>query len=301
MPNEERIGAPANAYDQVPYDSHPNPQAHPARLATIATLMGLRPPDVRSCRVLELGCSSGGNLIPLAERLPGAAVIGIDGSARQIEMGRAAAAAVGLPNLTLLHRDILSLGPDLGTFDYIITHGVYSWVPPAVQEKILGACRELLAPNGVAYVSYNTLPGWRMRGIIRDVMLYRARGAGSPQDRLSRARSLVDFLAKSVSKEDNPYGLLPRQELEGLERHGDHYLFHEHLEEYNEPLYFHQFVERAAAHRLQYLGEADFGAMALQGLSGHVEAVLRGVAADPIELEQYSDFVRNRTFRQALL
>jgi len=290
-----------NSYDEVPYASYPYPQTHPDRLATIATLLGLQPAGLSNCRVLELGCCSGGNLIPMACRMPGAEFVGIDASARQIADGQAVVSQLGLTNIRLIHRDIMEIGPADGLFDYIITHGVYSWVPPQVQDKILSVCHDNLSPHGVAYVSYNVLPGWRMRGIIRDIMLFRARCAKIPADRIDRARSLVGFLARSVSQENNPYGLLLRKELDQLQGKDDAYLLHEYLEDHNEGLYFYQFMERAAGKGLQYLGEADFGSMSLQNMPEQVETVLQTVTNDVIELEQYKDFVRNRMFRQTLL
>ena len=292
-------------YDRIPYESFPYPQAHPDRLATVATLLGVGPAAVGACRVLELGCGTGGHLLPMADQLPGSTFVGVDASGRQVAEARAAAEAAGLGNVTLLHRDIADLGDDpddeLGRFDYVIAHGVFSWVPRAVQEKMLDLCRRRLGPRGVAYISYNTLPGWRMRGIIRDIMLFRARGIERPADRLFHARALIDLLARGRGGEADPYALLLQRELELLRGKDEHYLLHEHLEDHNEPLYFHEFAARAAGHGLQYLGEADFGTMSPRNLPASVSSVLQGLATDVVELEQYMDFVRNRMFRQTLL
>lgn len=290
-----------SSYDQVPYKSYPYVQSRPDRLRVVATLLGTKAELGRKFRVLELGACSGGNLIPIAEQLPEAEFVGIDASARQIADGNAIIRKLGLTNIQLLHRDIADIHVDFGQFDYILCHGVYSWVPRLVQDHILRICRENLSPDGVAYVSYNTHPGWRMRGIIRDVMLYRARGIESPTERVARAKGLVDVLAKAVPSEENAYGMLLRKELEMLQGKEDHYLFHEHLEQFNEPLYFHEFMDRAQSAGLQYLGEADFGVMSLRGASPQVAAVLDNVATNVLEREQYMDFIRNRMFRQTLL
>ncbi len=289
------------AYDQTPYTSFPYAQSHPARLATIAMLLGLRPPNVTTARVLELGCCSGGNLVPMAEQFPDAQFVGIDASARQIADGQVIVGQLGLGNVNLLAMDILDVGPDLGKFDYIVCHGVYSWVPRNVQDKILSICRDNLTPDGAAYVSYNTLPGWRMRGVIRDIMLYRARGYSEPSERIGRARSLVDFLARSVAGEQNPYGMLLRKELELLTSKDDSYLLHDHLEEHNEPVYFSEFASRASEAGLAYLGEADYGSTDLKNVPEQVRLVIENIAGDEIELQQYLDFLMNRTFRQTLL
>jgi methyltransferase-like protein/SAM-dependent methyltransferase len=297
-----------NSYDKVPYESYPYPQSHPRRLATIAHLLGMEVPDFRSLKILELGCSSGGNLLPLVEQLAGSPCIGIDGSERQIEQGRTLLQSAGLRNVTLLHEDIRQFDLGRGPFDFIIVHGVYSWVPDDVQRAILNICRHTLAPHGVAYISYNTYPGWRLRGMIRDLMLYRASFFERPDDQLREGMALIDFLAKSVPQKDNAYGMLLSTELESLRPKAESYLIHEHLEENNRPDYFHEFMRRAGEYQLQYLGEADYSTMAASNFPADVEKRLRELAAagsdgqsDVIQMEQYMDFVRNRLFRQTLL
>jgi methyltransferase-like protein/cyclopropane fatty-acyl-phospholipid synthase-like methyltransferase len=299
--NEPAAGHGLNSYDQVPYRSFPFRQSHPDRLATIAALHGITAPPVGQARVLELGCASGGNLLPMADQLPGGRFVGIDGSAVQIDAGRRLIDEAGLKNIELRQQDILTFDEPAGSYDYILCHGVFSWVPDAVQRKILDICGRCLSPTGVAYISYNTNPGWRMRGMIRDIMRYRAQFFSTPAQQLSQARSLLTFLSESVKSENNAYGILLKSELESIRSAEDSYLFHDHLEETNEPLYFHQFCEQAQLAGLQYLGEADYAAMAIENFSDSVRAMLQSVARDVIEMEQYMDFVRNRMFRQTLL
>ncbi len=289
------------SYDLIPYPSYSFPQTHPDRLAVIATLLGLQPPPVEHCRVLELGCAAGSNLIPMAEELPQSTFVGIDLSRTQIDEGRKAIAELALANIDLRHQSILDFEPGSEMFDYILCHGVYSWVPSDVQEHILAIARHSLQPNGVAYVSFNTLPGWHMRGMIRDMMLYHGRRFADPREQIAQARSLLDFLVSSVDTQQNPYGQFLRSELESLRQSPDAYLFHDHLEENNTPIYFHQFIERAAVHELRYLADVELSAMHLPNFPEKVGQVLQRVCNDLIQLEQYLDFLRNRTFRQTLL
>lgn len=296
-----RHDASPTTYDLVPYESLPYPQTHPDRLATVAGLFGMRPKPVERARVLELGCAGGGNLIPMAMELPGASFLGVDLSARQIDDGRALAQKVGTPNVELRRANVSDVGEDDGPFDFIICHGVYSWVPRAVQDGILEVCARTLSPQGVAYVSYNTYPGWHMREAIRDMMLYHSDRFEDPATRIAQARALLDFLASSVSVKDGPYEQILKKELEVLRDKRDSYLFHEHLEEHNQALYFHQFVERAAGEGLQYLGEAQVAAMAARSFPKQVQETLARVSSDLVQAEQYMDFLRNRMFRQTLL
>jgi methyltransferase-like protein/trans-aconitate methyltransferase len=288
-------------YDDVPYTSLPYAQTHPDRLAALARLFGLKPPPLERCRVLELGCASGGNLIPMALTLPGAEFVGIDLSSVQISDGQAVVAALGLGNVQLSAISITDVDPTSGQFDYIIAHGVYSWVPDDVQTRMLEICSRQLAPDGIAFISFNTLPGWRTRGVARDLMRYHAMQFAEPRARIEQARGIADFLARSVAAANTGYETLVRAEIETLRGEADDYVLHEYLEDTNEPLYFHQFVERAESHRLQYLADADFGTMLASSFPPEVAQALVRIAPDVIRQEQVMDFLRNRTFRQALL
>lgn len=289
------------SYDDYPYQSFPFPQSHPDRLATLGWLFGMDAAPVERCRVLEVGCASGGNLIPMAAALPSSEFVGIDFSPVQIERGRADVTELGLPNVRLLPMDILDFPAEMGAFDYIIAHGVYSWVPAEVQEALLAICARQLSPGGIAYISYNTLPGWRTRSAVRDAMIYHTQGVGDPRLRVAQARAVLDFLAESVKDDASIYGSTVRTEAEHLRKQADYYILHDHLEAVNEPLYFHQFIERAGRHALRYLGEADFTTMLGSEFSPQVKETLGRIAPDVLRREQFMDFIRNRTFRETLL
>src|SRR5258706_9216254 len=148
-----------NSYDAVPYPTGAHPQTHPDRLAATAALFGLSPVPAERCRVLELGCGNGGNLIPMAAALPGSTFTGVDLSGAAIAQGRGLIGRAGVTNISLLQQDLLAFEAGRDSFDYILAHGFYAWVPPPVQDRILAICGAALAPEGVAFVSYNALPG----------------------------------------------------------------------------------------------------------------------------------------------
>jgi methyltransferase-like protein/SAM-dependent methyltransferase len=302
MPLREPVLPPVStSYDEVPYENLAFAQTHPDRLATIARIFGLSPADIARARVLELGCASGGNLIPMALNLPGSTFVGVDLSRRQVAEANETIAALGLRNIAVEHASILDVDDRWGVFDYIICHGVFSWVEPPVQDKILAICASNLARDGVAYVSYNTYPGWHLREMVRDMMRYHAAPFDRPRDQIVQARALLDFLADCAPPDSGPYGQLLHRELERLRHSSDAYLFHEHLEHSNTPMYFHQFAARAERAGLQYLCEAEFLAVLSYRFPPAIAATLERLSADILHVEQYMDFVRNREFRQTLL
>jgi len=233
------------AYDETPYLSQAYGHTHPDRIATIASLFGVKVQSIKNCRVLEIGCASGMNIIPMASSLPDSHFVGIDLSSRQIAEGNKLTESMGLKNIELKHLNILDVDKTLGSFDYIIAHGIFSWVPENVQDKMFQICSDLLSPNGVAYISYNTFPGWHFRGLIRDMMLYHTASLQVPAERAQQARAVLDFLSQSVPTNDNAYGIMLKNEVELLRQHADAYLLHDHLEATNEPIYFADFEARA--------------------------------------------------------
>jgi methyltransferase-like protein len=295
-------------YDELPYPSYAFPQTHPDRLATIATLLGLEPQSIDRCRVLEIGCASGGNLIPLAEAFPESRFVGIDLSSRQIAHGQATVTELGLANLQLHTHDLCEFGAGVGSFDYIIAHGVYSWVPPHVRDALLALIKRHLAPAGVAYVSYNTNPGWQSLGALRTMLRYHTRHTTTPADALECAN---DLLARFAILADNPQ-VPPSELLAACRAYQAHQAdstslnqrsctYHDILADVNDPCLFTEFAVHAARHGLQYLAEADFASVLPSNLVPPVAEQLAELAGNPIEIEQYMDFVRGRTFRRTLL
>lgn len=289
-----------NAYDTMPYPPYSFPATHIGRLGAIGRVFSLPVAAPEHARVLELGCSSGTNLLAMAQLFPNAEFVGIDYSAKQIQDAEAALAATGLTNVRFIEADIANLGEDLGQFDYIITHGIYSWVPNHVKEAILRISQENLKPNGLAYISYNVLPGWRMRGALRDMMLMHTSGIQEMPAKVAQGKALIKFLAESCS-EETPYGKYLRQELELLKNVDDSYIAHDFFEIENDALYFTDFLKAAAAHKLQYLGDAEPSTMVVDNLPAEAAKTLKSLNLNLLATEQYMDFVRNRMFRSTIL
>lgn len=288
------------AYDEVLYPNRAFPQSHPERLATIATLLGMKPMPPAQCRVLEIGCGRGWNLFPMAYDLPESTFVGLDYAARPIALGRKDVASLALDNLQLLQQDILDDSADLGTFDYIIAHGVYSWTPPAVRDRVLALCHEHLSPHGVAFISYITYPGGYLTRMNREMMRFHMQHFEGTRNQIRQGRAMFKLLVEAQTT-DTPYRILLEHAYERIRIAPDEYLYHDDLSESYYPCYFHQFVDHAQQHGLQYLAEAVFSETFGNAFPASVEAALNSMGDNVVLKQQYLDFMHGRTFRQSLL
>ncbi len=288
------------SYDAIPYESIPISETHVEGLAALGRLFGVPTADQNRCRVLELGCAEGGNLIPMAFYLPESRFVGIDLSARQIEAGRALTDALGLGNVRLLHRDVMDATDDLGRFDFIIVHGLYSWVPAPVRDRVLAICRDHLAAGGIAYVSWNALPGWHTRAVMRDMLRYRVRAETDPKTRLALAYRFLERFGAGLAAEAGDLAALLAAEVDYLRRAPPSYLYHEYLVETNEPILFADFADHAGRHGLQYVADVDLHTLLPHTLGEAARAAVADIA-DRIERIQAMDFLRARRFHRSLL
>lgn len=289
-----------DSYDAVPYESYPYPQSSPEHLRTLGILFGMNPTPLEKARVLELGCAAGGNLMPFAQAYPKSQSIGVDLSKVQIDYGNELLKHTTIKNIELKHGSITDVDESWGKFDYIITHGVLSWVPEFVQEKMLEICGKNLTDNGIAYISYNTLPGWNMVRSIRDMMLYHSSTFTEDKDKISQAKLLLQFLKDSTEGSKTPYAEFLKNEANLLANQPDHYIRHEHLEDNNKQFYFHEFMSLAHKNGLQYLGDAVLSSMYVGNLPTKAAEKLSEIK-DIVRTEQYMDYVTNRRFRSTLL
>lgn len=307
-----------NSYDQAPYPAFYFPETHPDRLAMIGTLLGLNPPPVTTCRVLEIGCGVGTNLMGMAYALPDSNFTGIDLSGEHIRIAQEEQAALGLNNIAFYQMDLQDLPSDFGVFDYIIAHGVYSWVAPEIRSALLRVCAQHLAPNGIAYISYNVYPGWYLKRAAREIAQFHTQG-DTPESAYA-AETLLYTLAQASAQQQNKNqdGHLFAAVLDESHRRyqtfleiGASLLMHDDLNPRNDPVYFQQFVAHAAQYGLAYLAESDLRLIThndfpLEMLTEIDRlATVQDEAIEPrdhlLRFEQYMDFARGRAFRKSLL
>lgn len=288
-------------YDELTYETNPFPETHPGNLAALGRLFGIETATAQQCRVLELGSATGGNIIPMAWHLPQSEFVGVELSAAQVGIGQRIIQTLALPNIRLEVGDILALdAASVGQFDYIIAHGVYSWVPKAVREKILQLARDCLTPNGLAYISYNLLPGWRMRGSLRDLLLHATRNVTGAEAKYKAAIAALERFQAALQGAEADSQHYVQKEIAYLLGAHPSYLLHEYLAGENNAFLFSEFLADAGRHGLQYVCETDLHTLFDTTLSQAAQAALADID-DPLQHEQWMDFVRMRAFRKSLL
>lgn len=302
------------SYDELPYISAAFSETSPARLEALASFLSFTPPSSKSAKVLEIGCSYGGNLFPFAIANPQAKALGIDLSEVQINKAKELAAQMRVDNIEFKAKDICDFTDadvsDYGKFDYIICHGVYSWVPDVVKDAILKTIKRFLSPNGVAYVSYNTYPGWKIKDTIRDFLLFGTRNIEDKTAKMARTRELLKVLgeyAKFCQKDGNVSQIFVN--FESMKFHIDHilttndsYIAHEYLEVFNNPIYFRDFADHLAKNDLAYLAEVGLEDVFQSNLGiEEFDTYIDANFGSRIEKEQMLDFLTNRVFRRTMI
>ena len=265
----------------------------------IARLFGLTAAPSAQARVLELGCGTAANLIPLALEHPQARFIGCDLSQIALASAQRMVEGLGLSNVELRHADICDVDDGWGCFDYILCHDVFSWVGPPVRQQILTIQKHNLAPHGVGYVSYDALPGWRLHGIARDMMRYHAGGLSDPQQAVDQARAILAMGAAVQDQNPGPFAEVLRQEYYRFSTITDDQVYHLAFSEHHQPFYFHEFIQMIAAAGLQFLGDSDVTRLFGPRKPAAARALLG--ALPRLEQQQYLDFLTNCACRGALV
>ena len=293
-------------YSELGYKSMPFPYTTPATLEAYAALVGVSAPNPKTARVLELGATYGGNIISQALFNPDATFVGIELSQEQVEKGNEVIANAGLTNVSLIQSDIASIGSEIGTFDYIIAHGLYSWVDDGVKDALLRLIDEHLVEDGIAYVSYNTYPGWHTMEEVRQLMMFsnRDKTQFNHKEKVLHGKTIGSIVGSQILKYDN---LKERNSkflgaLRSVMQKDEYYVGHDHLEPNNDPVYFYQFNDHLGAHNLAYLCDADLTLSMVRSFDSDIADTLDKLALnDHVAQEQYLDFMLDTTFRKSII
>lgn len=295
----------------IQYDGVCSLYTHPRQLAALMIKCGLHPPPVERARILELGCATGGNLTPIASSLPESTCVGIDPFEEQITNARERAASAQITNVTYLPIGVSDLDQLDGPFDYIIAHGLFSWITDEHRHDTLKLCYELLSPQGVAYLSYNTYPHWHFEQTTRSLLRWQhkllTRGAsdaerGDPQ-LVDRARELLSVYARYAhSSPPNSLRETYKSSHSRLHHLPDWYLVHEYLLENNRAFYFNEWMGMARDAGLAYVGDAaENTELTAQSIPSLLQREVSLLTDDPIESLQGIDLLVNRGLRRSVV
>lgn len=293
----------SNTYDAVAYPTVPRALAHPAHLGAVARMYGFPAPPVDTARVLEIGCGDAGHLIACAAALPSATFVGFDLSREAIARGQTIIRDAGLTNVEIEVGDITKWTANGTPFDYVIADGIYSWIPAPVREALMALVGRSLAPNGLAFFSYNVYPGCYTRRMLWEMMRFHVEGIDEPEKKIDEALRMADFIRVSREKPGRTIQDPFDRDVENvLNKRVRSILYHDELSPVNEPVYFHQFAAHAGRNGLRFVSEVMPETMGFTTLPEPVVRKIEHFAGDdPTKREQYVDFATLRRFRQSLV
>ena len=292
-------------YADLGYLSQPFPYASAPFLESYARLLGLSPASASTARILEVGSSYGGNLISQALFYPQATFTGIEIAPTQVSVGKAYIDQLGITNLDLLEGDVNESHHHLGTYDYIIAHGFYSWVDEETKNNFLRLCKKHLAENGILYMSYNTYPGWHKMDSVRALLEFANKDINTlnHREKVRHGKTVASKLGALMLEYDTVKNQQTSflQSLRQILQKQDCYVGHDHLEPVNTPVYFHQCMDHMAEHGFTYLCDCDLNLSFPTVYDEILRTQLQELAPhDPLAREQYIDFMLNTAFRKSL-
>ena len=292
-------------YADLGYLSQPFPYASAPFLESYARLLGLSPASASTARILEVGSSYGGNLISQALFYPQATFTGIEIAPTQVSVGKTYIDQLGITNLDLLEGDVNESHHHLGTYDYIIAHGFYSWVDEETKNNFLRLCKKHLAENGILYMSYNTYPGWHKMDSVRALLEFANKDINTlnHREKVRHGKTVASKLGALMLEYDTVKNQQTSflQSLRQILQKQDCYVGHDHLEPVNTPVYFHQCMDHMAEHGFTYLCDCDLNLSFPTVYDEILRTQLQELAPhDPLAREQYIDFMLNTAFRKSL-
>lgn len=293
--------AEPNVYDELPYRSLPIEWTAPERLALTSALHCGPRGKLDDYRVLEIGCADGSNLIPMAWYRPQATFVGIDAAQSQIALANEDKKSLGLDNVDFVAADLCVADRHVsGDFDFIIAHGVFSWISDATREAMLAFCARRLRRDGLLYLNYNTFPGWQVRGLIRRLLLAGTHQATGLHARALLAQDIATQLAATLSAGDHAFTQLLVRELQFVTEHHPSYIAHEYLARDNRAFWRSEFLQLVGRYGLEYVADADFNYPSGRMTSGAMPPCLLQTLSG-LEVDDASDLLLYRQLHSPIL
>jgi SAM-dependent methyltransferase len=277
----------------VAYTSNFYREITPTWLGFTSLLLGHRHPDLtRAFRYADLGCGNGFTALAVAAASPQAEVWGFDFNPAHVEFASALASRAGLANAKFVETSFAELAalPEnaLPDFDFIVAHGVLSWISPANRRQLMSVIARRLKPGGLVYLSYNVTTGWTAMVPIQPLM--RMLASASPVRTDVAAAGVLDFIdrlkqAGALFLQNNP---LLDSRLQDIRKQDARYIAHEYLNRDWHPLTFATIAGEMAEAKCRYIGSAT--------LAENIDTVAVPAGVAPI-LAETQDIVLRETLR----
>lgn len=272
----------------------------PAWLSYVAAVSGARAKPLDSAfTYLELGAGLGHSTVVNAGAFPRGEFHACDFNPEHVENGRRYASALGIQNIAFHEASFEQLlEKELPPFDFIVLHGVYSWVNTEARTAIRRIIQEKLASGGLVYVSYNCMPGWASELPVRRLLVEVASASrGDSSDKMRRA---VELLTQMNAKGMRYFDANPEagRAIESYGRVPPNYLAHEFFNGTWQPFYSIDVMDEMAQAGASYLGSATLA-------DNHPMLLVEESATDalknltsPRQQHLALDFATNRRFRR---
>lgn len=293
------MSGPAYITD-IAYSSRFHRELSPAWLAATLTAIGLAAPAVKGSRWCEIGCGDGFTACLLAAANPQTHFTGIDINPDHIDAARRLALQAGLRNVEFRLSDISADRRTIGSFEFIVAHGIYSWVSPETRNAIMHFTARSLAPGGVFYLHYMTQPGAAPFAIFQSI--FRQMVASEDGNIERGIEAGLDLIAKLKAAGAGFFIAHPAaaSTLEHLGRQELGYIAHEYLNDNFSPLHVADVMETAVSVGLHLVGSAtSIENIDALSVPGSVARVLQGVS-DSAMRETVKDVARNQSLRRDL-
>ena len=284
---------------ETSYLSHYYKDLSPIHLSFIAAINNCNPPDINNdFTYCELGCGCGKTTNTIAATHQNAQCVGIDFNEKHIQIAKKE--SYNLKNIQFINKTFSqSLDEDLPQFDFIVMHGVWSWVTKSVRADIMKFVEKFLKPKGLFYISYNAMPGWaQMQPFAKMMSLYAENIEGSLEEKAKSALLYLSYLRTNKSDffETSPNA---QMYLNLLENSDTRYVIHELFNEILAPEYFCDVNAEMQKIQLEFIGDC----VAINNYTFNLPKAFQELLEttnDRIKIETNKSIIRNDKFRKDL-
>lgn len=279
-------------------------ELNPTWIAFALARKGFAPPNYDKFNYCELGFGQGFGANLFASVHPQGKFWGTDFNPNHACQAELLAQKASLNNVNFCDRSFEEfLNTETPQFDFIVLHGIYTWVDRKNQEIITEFLRRKLKFGGVVYISYNTLPGWAAASPLQRLMFEYAEQSQEPTiDRIEKTVAFIKQLQENepLFFKTNPV-LKPKvEQIAKFKNLSSNYLIHEYFSQHWKPLYFFEVAQHLADAKLTFATSSIIGDEFVTQRFNDKQLQLIAEIKKPELRETVKDYFTNRVFRKDL-